>query len=110
MKKNILFVVSFLFIFSSAANAADCLKQKTIEWIIVGETDKPEFNNKKSSVVVKAKDSNEIPLDFYMNLDDEQGRPILGILTSALALGLKVTLRNADNHCNSFDQVVIHAP
>ncbi|PKF50044.1 hypothetical protein AT251_14305 [Enterovibrio nigricans] len=89
----------------------DCVTQKTIQWIRVGETENRNFNNKKQTIVVKFSGiEQEKLLDIYMNPDDYQGPPILGLLNSAMNIGNIVTVRDSRDSCTSFDQVIVHKP
>ncbi|KXF80686.1 hypothetical protein [Enterovibrio coralii] len=108
MKKALLLAI---FLISSPQSFAmtDCVTAKTIDWIRVGETEKAEFNNLKSTIVVKFQGiAKEQLLDIGLNLDNPQGPALLGLLNSAMAIGNSVTVRDSNDTCTQFDQIVVH--
>lgn len=113
MKRMILIVLGLSVVFiSNLANAArgDCITHGIIEWIRVGQTENENFNNNRSTVVVKTNKSNsEFVLYKGMNLDDPQGGSILALLNSAMTTKTEVTLRGDSSSCTVFDEVVVHA-
>ncbi|WP_305812798.1 hypothetical protein [Photobacterium leiognathi] len=111
MKRIILVVLGLSVFISNSANArGDCITHDIIEWIRVGQTENADFNNKKSTVVVKTSKSNsEFLLNLTMNLDDSQGGSILALLNSAMTTKTKVTLRGDSPSCTVFDEVVVHS-
>ncbi|WP_318483490.1 hypothetical protein [Photobacterium leiognathi] len=112
MKRITLIVLGLSVFIGNPANAArgDCITYGIIEWIRVGQTENKNFNNNRSTVVVKTDKSNsELLLNISMNLDDHQGGPILALLNSAMTTKTKVTLRGDSPSCTVFDEVVVHA-
>ncbi|KXF80685.1 hypothetical protein [Enterovibrio coralii] len=108
MKYMLTLIFSFAIPLQSFA-MTDCVTAKTIDWIRVGQTENSNFNDLKSTIVVKFHDiADEQLLDIGLNLDNPQGKANLGILNSAMNLGNSVTVRDSNNNCEQFDQIIIH--
>lgn len=105
------FLLASLLSINNFSFAADCVTASRIDWVRVGETETIAYNNNKSGIVVRtSKDKTEHKIYFGMNLDDVQGAPLLGVLSAAMALGQKVTLRdNLNTNCASFSEIVVHS-
>lgn len=101
--------LTFLF-FSSAASAQMCVNKEKIIRIMSGQVEEAMGSDGGNAVYVQTQSKDFFPLNKGRNLNDPMGPALLAQLTTAMSLGLKVSLIDHNGtKCDDFDEIYLHA-